>query len=67
MSEGIRIPQSKVALIILEINLPKLTGNEAMAQVIELFNQVGGQLLPVTCYVSDTEENVMDQFLTDKE
>ena len=61
------IPQCKVALLILEINLPILTGNEAIAQVIELFSSIEELLLPVTCYLSDSAENVIGQFLTDKE
>ena len=67
LSQDVMIPQCHVALMILEINLPELTGNEAMAQVRELFNQTEELLLPVTCYLSDTEEQVISQFLTDKE
>ena len=67
LSQERGIPQCKVAILILEINLPVLTGNEAMAQVIELFNCIEELLLPVTCYLSDPAENVIGQFLTEKE
>ena len=58
-------PECKVALLILNINMQKLNGNEAMAQVMELFDQNDQLLRPVTCYLSDTAENVMGQFLTE--
>ena len=32
-------PQCKVALLILNINLPVLNGNEAMVKVMELYSQ----------------------------
>ena len=48
-----------VCLLILDINMPVLNGNEALVQIKSLFQGKSNVLRPLVCYLSEIEESVM--------
>ena len=50
-------------LLIMDINLPNLSGNEVLVQIKQLFEGRRHLLRPLVCYLSKTAEAVMNQFL----
>ena len=56
-----------VSLLITELNLPGLNGNEVIVQIKELFDRKHNLLRPLMCYLSQAQESVMNQFLTEEE
>ena len=46
-------------LLITEINLPDLNGNEVVVQIKELFEKKHNLIRPLTCYLTEAEEGVM--------
>ncbi len=56
-----------VAIVILDINLPVMPGNEVIVQLKVFFDTNNIDARPVTCYLSHTREEVMKQFLIEEE
>ena len=56
-----------VCLLIMDINLPNLSGNEVLVQIKKLFEGRRHLLRPLVCYLSKTAEAVMNQFLLPEE
>ena len=54
-------------LLILELNMTSSIGNEILSQIKSLFKARPHFLRPLACYLSQTEESVISQFLTEDE
>ena len=50
---------SDVAILILDINMPVMSGNEAIVKLNAFFEANSIDARPVTCYLSSTREEVM--------
>ena len=62
-SEIYQIPDQQMeqlaCLLITEINLPGLNGNEVIVKIKELFQKKHNMFRPLTCYLTEAEEKVM--------
>ena len=71
--QGFEQMMQPVSLLLLDINMPVLNGYETLIKVKELFKQVNENnpkqqfVRPMICYLSQTDQAIMKQFLTEEE